>query len=243
MKTFITTLILICFSNSESSAQIESDTLYFNDIEVRIYAYEIEQDTVKIAYYGSNTQRVFNEVNTNSSKPKKVLDYDSIMYSIKIKRRFNYSYPTDLKSSVLITKYKKDLLIDTSSAITTDSYWISAINHFSKQIENDSTNYLNYYNYVDARLKYGHYNYDNIISKLEKCIELNNEFEKAYILKSRVHESWGRSKGLMVANYDNHNIVDMSEIEKAINCLEDLLRIKPLNLEAREYRDKLMKFK
>ncbi len=231
---------MICFSNSESSAQIDGDTLYFNDIEVRIYTFVIEQDTVKKAYYGSNTQRVFNEVNTYSDKPKKVLDYDSIMYSIKIKRRFNYSCPTDLKSGVLITKYNKDLVIDTSSKITTDSYWISVINHFSKQIEDDSTNYLNYYNYVDARLKYGHYSYDNIKSKLENCIELNNKFEKAYLLKSKLYVYRARANGLMVASYDNHNIVDRSEIKKAIECLEDLLRINPLNIEAINYRDELI---
>lgn len=239
-KLFIT--ILLSLSSFITSGQFASDTLFINNIEIRVYTYKIESDTTTLAYFDRQALKYTKKGLSNLAE----MVYDTTRISIV--NHIESLYPNALISSaafenVELTPFNKEVKPDSKSIISLDCYWIGAINHYSKRIRSDSTDYLNYFDLANAFIDYKHgssHEYrDRIMDLLNSSIELNREFEKAYLLKSRIHETTGIWKGAMGS--DPHvDVVDLQEIEFAVNCLNDLLILKPECKKAEDYRNELI---
>lgn len=242
MKQLFITILLSLFSFI-ASGQIASDTLFFNNIEIRVYTYSIESDTTIIAYFDHHVLK---------RSKKELRTFDQVIFDktrLSIVNHVESIYPNaSVKSTVFknaeLTPFSKEVKPDSKSLITKDCYWIGAINHYSKRIKKDSADYLNYFDLANAIIAYNygspHEHRDRIMALLNSSIGLNREFVKAYLLKSRIHEEMGIWKGAMMS--DPHvDVVDLEEIQLAINCLNELLVLKPESKEAKDYRNELTK--
>lgn len=232
----ITILTFILISNLTSYGQIKVDTLYFNQIEIRVFTFKLHQDTVVKAYIDQNTPRVTKKIKTNVGRIKRDLTLDSIVDFVSTK----YQDPSITLTDLSIDKPSKFIDGETPNlnlAIAKDSYYIDAINYYWDEIEKDSNNYLFYYELAKSYDAYNHkfsLLHDNVIGLLQKCIGLNPNFEKAYILQAKTHERIGIMKGHMMSE-PHAQIVDLDEIKQSINCLNKLLNINPDNIEANQY--------
>jgi len=245
MLKAITIFSFLLVSKLTIYGQINGDTLYYKQNEIRVYTYVLEGDTVVKAYCSKDLPRVIRKVKTNVGRVKRDLTFDSISQFV------NQHYPsasttaTNLQTGKLI-KFERGVTPDFESAISLDSYWIGAINYFSAEIEKDSVNYLSYYELANACDKFyftgplsSSLHCEKAISYLDKCIQLKPDFEKAYLLKARVHERNARGKGFIMADPHAH-IEDVEEIKRALYCLDKLLVINPANEEGKQYRQELI---
>ena len=240
MKRTIGILSIILAYNLTSYGQIKVDTLYHNQIEVRIYTYLLNQDTIVKVYFDHHTPRVTKKVKTNMGKIKRDLTFDGIADFVRTKYPSPSITTTDLSIDAPV-KFSTTETPDLDLAIAKDSYYIDAINYYGNEIKKDNNSYLSYYNLAKM---YADYNmavtvsHDKVIKLLARCILLNPNFEDAYLLKARVHEKNGIIRGIMMS--DPHvDIVDVGEIIEAINSLNRILKLNPDNTEAKEYLEEL----
>ena len=240
MKKIIALFTIILTCTLASYGQVSVDTLYYNQIEVRIYTYLLNQDTIVKAYFDHKIPRVTKKVKSNIGKITQDLTYDSIAYFLRTEYPSVSITTTDLKIDAPV-KFSITETPDLDLAIAKDSYYIDAINYYLNEIKKDNNSYLSYYNLAKMYAEYNTtvtFSHDKVIKLLARCVLLNPNFEEAYLLKARVHEKNGIIKGALMS--DPHvDIVDISEIIEAINSLNRVLKINPDNFEAKEYLEEL----
>jgi hypothetical protein len=240
MKKKLTILILILFITLPGFGQIYGDTIFYKSNEIRVYTYLLQNDTIIKAYFDKNIPRVMERRKTNLGRMKFDLTFDSITKFVRQTYVSASVTATDIQN-VQLTAYREDINPNFKSAITTDCYWIGAINYYTEMTEKDSNDYLNHYELAVAFESYNStYSlmHDKTLKQLNTCIRLRPDFEDAYLFKARVHEKNGKMKGLMMSE-PHHIIVDRNEINLAIQCLDNLLQINPNNAEAKKYREEL----
>lgn len=236
MKKALNFLILVFITSQTCFGQIDIDTIYHKKTEIRIYTYLLGNDTVAKAYFDMSLPRVTGKVSSNLGETTRDLTFDSIADFVRNIYPQSSITATDLKAGELTT-FNPDIKPNSTSLISIDCYWIGGINHYSKEIVSDSSNFLNYFNLANALNQYYLWAgpYEKIITLLNSCIELNKEFEEAYILKAKMHEDNGVWKGIIMSE-PHIDIVDRTEIELAISCLDELLKINPKNRQAKDLK-------
>ena len=240
MKKTISLSIFLIVCSLTSFSQIKLDTLYFNKIEIRIFTYRLNHDTVVHAYFDQSTPRVWKKIDSNIGR---------IKYDLTLKRITNFvqkNYPSPL---IAPTNFHLDKPLsfypgdtpELTLAIAKDSYCIGAINFYQRELEKNAHNYLFYYELAKAYDTYRPYDpiiHEQVLAYLATCLKQQPAFEEAYLLKARTHEKNGKMKGMMMSE-PHVDMVDMDEIRQAIKCLEKLLLINPARLEAKQYLTEL----
>jgi tetratricopeptide (TPR) repeat protein len=242
MRRVFAILPLILLSNLTGFCQIKGDTIYYKQIEIRIYTYLLGKDTIVKSYFDKNAPRTIKKIKTNIGRVKHDLTFDSIMHLVRINYPSSSVTTTDLQTGKL-TGFKTRTNPEFKSAITMDCYLIGAINYYSNEIAKDSNNYLSYYELANAYLRlnktYSLSLFDKGISYINTSMRLNPAFEKAFVIKARLHEKNGIARGRMMSE-PYVDIVDLNEIKQAIYCLDNLLRVNPDYEEGKQYRMELM---
>lgn len=223
-------------------SQVTSDTLFFNKVEIRVYSYMINGITIDKAYYDQSIPQITKLVNTNIGIVNKNITFDSIAVFVRSKSPVASITATDLNVGEF-PPFNKDKLPNSHSAIINDHYNFSAVNYYEEKIEEEPLNYLYYYKLAQAyELLQLHYflSSESVLIHLDKCIAINPNFGDAYLLKAKIYERSAEFNGALIS--DPHvGIVAIDEIQMAIDCLNDLLKINPNHKKANDFLTELKK--